>query len=558
MEITQSVNFRDRWGTESNLASAYTLPLLVQTSSSGLEPRSSLSGGTPQQSTPSTSPETYCGRDSTQEASWASLQRALSAANAARDHFAHDDEQCVVSVPSAENVMHPSEVVPGRDMPHDSTLSDWASSTTSSTHWAESHPCEERPFDFGFDQQPHNHHSEAETFNGSSPTQVPAPTYAVSSDMWSNSVQMPTLIRHPSREAFDLQGAQTLLLPMYPTSRRDSSSSDLAQNFGNFALTGTSASQSPTMATSDAELHQTSESEIDLAGRRNRPRPAALGTAALRSRSYGASPSISPTLRFGGNPHAVRHVKSTGQNLNVRYAGIRKPSSAQRSPLNIATFAEAEEFNRFMTEQSGIGQARTANHAVAPPVQHRSHTQASLLSEAFFNEHDQENASLYHPSQPLNLNMTPPPTTPNKQDFLFPGQMQSIAPPLSAPPQHAIFPNYTPPYSAGPLTGSSSSDAPLTSPEHPSFPSAFPATVHMPQATYPMVQGFGASPFHPFSFPPEPKMETVLPGNAEPKPTEFFIQEFPRQKEEHAHAAQQLAAQKPKNYVFANATPNDF
>ena len=58
--------------------------------------------------------------------------------------------------------------------------------------------------------------------------------------------------------------------------------------------------------------------------------------------------------------------------------------------------------------------------------------------------------------------------------------------------------------------------------------------------------------------PPPPKTETVQASSAGQKQTEFFIQEFPRQREEHAHAAQQLAQQKPKNYVFANATPNDF
>ena len=45
----------------------------------------------------------------------------------------------------------------------------------------------------------------------------------------------------------------------------------------------------------------------------------------------------------------------------------------------------------------------------------------------------------------------------------------------------------------------------------------------------------------------------------EGKKTEFYIQEFPGQKEEHAHVAQQLAqSSKPKNYVFANTTQGDF
>ena len=55
-----------------------------------------------------------------------------------------------------------------------------------------------------------------------------------------------------------------------------------------------------------------------------------------------------------------------------------------------------------------------------------------------------------------------------------------------------------------------------------------------------------------------PDKSEVSPALSEEKKTEFFIHEFPGQKEEHAHVAQQLAQQKPKNYVFTNATPNDY
>ena len=44
----------------------------------------------------------------------------------------------------------------------------------------------------------------------------------------------------------------------------------------------------------------------------------------------------------------------------------------------------------------------------------------------------------------------------------------------------------------------------------------------------------------------------------EQKKTEFFIQEFPNQKQEHAHVAQQLAQNKPKSYIFANSAPGDY
>jgi hypothetical protein len=80
----------------------------------------------------------------------------------------------------------------------------------------------------------------------------------------------------------------------------------------------------------------------------------------------------------------------------------------------------------------------------------------------------------------------------------------------------------------------------------------------IPQVMYPTAQDFSNGVFQNFSAPSQPKTDMTYASSAEQKETEFYIQEFPRQKEEHAHAAQQLAQQKPKNYVFANATPNDF
>ena len=314
----------------------------------------------------------------------------------------------------------------------------------------------------------------------------------------------------------------------------------------------------PVSATPDIDIAKRTEGQVDLAARRKRPRPAALGSAALRSRSYGA-PSMSPTFRYGAQPptpHVVRHVKSTGQNLNVMYSGIRKTSSAQRSPLNTTTFAEAQAFNRLMTQSAQTAPGH--RDAAAPPTPISSDellNRVPLIENDFYAGNDQETPNQYlFNRQSLHLSMASPPSTPLKTGFLVQGQVQQMLPPVSVPPQYAMIPDYTPPYSAGPLTGSSWSDAPLTSPEI----SVFPSAMHMPQAIYPAAHDFTQRHYQPFMLPPEPKAELILPGNVEQKPTEFFIQEFPRQREEHAHAAQQLAQQKPKSYTFANATPSDF
>ncbi len=46
--------------------------------------------------------------------------------------------------------------------------------------------------------------------------------------------------------------------------------------------------------------------------------------------------------------------------------------------------------------------------------------------------------------------------------------------------------------------------------------------------------------------------------NSGPKAPEFFFHEFPQQKQAHQQVSRQLEPHKPKNYIFANATPDDF
>lgn len=278
---------------------------------------------------------------------------------------------------------------------------------------------------------------------------------------------------------------------------------------------------------------------------------------------------MSPTFRVSRqsqHPYPIRHVKSTGQNLNVTYAGVRKPSIAQRSPFNIATFAEAEEFSNLMAKRKFSHHQLGLEAAVAPPTPLSNAditgTQLPTLEEPMFAEHEPETPNQYFlNTQSSQFSIESPPSTPMKSDFFAPPPIQSMMPPMSAPPQYAVFPDYTPPYSAGPLTASSWSDAPLTSPEMATFaPTALLSpqpyvspVVHEYSTRHPYQRQFVS---HPLA---EQKQTDVVPSAPHgQKQREFLIQEFPRQKEEHARAAQQMARQRPKNYVFANATPRDF
>jgi hypothetical protein len=425
--------------------------------------------------------------------------------------------------------------------------------------WTEQPPqhFQDTTFDFGFSDhgipnQSGPEHSMAPYNDGSFPSSMLPP------DAWPHPLVIPQAPFHESSAAELQEGLQSpdFPLPAYPDSRRGSGTDSLADNFGSFAL-ATPTHEVPPPMLQDSHIRHP-DNQVDLAARRKRPRPAALTSASLRSRSYGALTSVSPTIRSGFTPpvHTVRHVKSTGHSLNAHYAGIRKPSSAQRSPLNVSTFAqaEAEAFQNLMAQHANdpplltsttMGSSTpvpspglTINTQIqyGPPVQTTDMARSYQLAA----------------SQHLTLSTVSPPATPFASDFN--PHAQYHAPPVSAPPQYASFADTTPPYSAGPMTNSSWPDAPLTSPDVANFSATYlpplPAMSHGDP---------GMHVHHPLVLPSDDKIGydgVDTPPDA--KPAEFFIQEFPNQREAHAQVAQQLSHNKPKNYVFANSAPSDY
>jgi hypothetical protein len=383
---------------------------------------------------------------------------------------------------------------------------------------------------------------------------------AASAESWPHHLHMPPPLFHEQMGPNgDLQSPE-LPSPIYHDSRRSSGTEALAANFGSFAL-----------ATPIDDYHSDLDgpddlsppgTHIDIASRRKRPGPAALTSASLRSRSYGALTSTSPTVRSGFTPpsHTVRHVKSTGHSLNARFAGVRKPSSAQRSPVN-TSFAQAEAYQRLLLQQaSDNGQITSHSVGSATPIASPGLSINTQVGDTLL-AHKAEIARSYQlaASQHLTLATASPPATPFGNEYI-----QHQPPPVSAPPQYAAFADYTPPYSAGPSTTSSWPDAPLTSPEVPGF------STHTFSQVQRMSHGSDPGAWNPHNIHPS---HFVLPSddrhsyhgssdhmaNMHPaKPPEFFIQEFPKQKEEHARAAQALSQSRPKNYVFANTAPADY
>ncbi|KKZ65646.1 hypothetical protein EMCG_08554 [[Emmonsia] crescens] len=326
------------------------------------------------------------------------------------------------------------------------------------------------------------------------------------------------------------------------------------------------------------------EKEVDIAARRKRPRPAAIGTSAI-SRSYGPS-SMSPTTRIQGMGagHVLRHAKST-QNLSPnhtsRYPGIRKASATQRSPLGIASFAEAGRFNCANATDMISTVPGLVTTTLAPPTPLTPEDLQTLLpptpndSQYCVSPTDDMGCSRFFPmSQPMQVHIESPPATPLHLGVLSHLQYQSMGVPMSASSQRTTFQDYalsipTNPMSGGLWPDASSMSSPETS--HLQQP-----TIHMPQPTHisPIAYGESLDSGNPTliedmanqngspqctvkscSTPASPP-EGSTPSSQ--KVTEFLIQEFPRQQEAHRRAAEQLPPQKPMNYTFSNHTPNDF
>ena len=489
---------------------------------------------------------------SAQEASWASLQRALASAQAARtQHFSANDSYGSHS--TLESPQQASEITSSMDGSQfpSSTFSDWTN--PSSAEWMSSSQLSSSHSDQQFDFHSLNvHQLSAEQYSGSEPQLVfqPSPENVSSAsaasehghEEWSQNLSTPTLATPRGQNVDDVLLSQSMPAPAYPSDRRGSSQEDLTVSLGNIGIRHMTSTP-PTGHNTSPSMFSRRDNSVDIAARRKKPRPAMLGTAALRSRSYGAPPSHSPTIHYGPVPtHPLRHVKSTGNNLNVHYSGIRKANSAPKSPLNISTFAEAEALNTVMASTPSL-ECRTSSappqHASLSPEQHPGIAMPATATLV-------EDANEGHAFGPYtHIDTASPPATPFKTDHF--SQYVSMPPPISAP-QYAVFPEYTPPYSAGPLTAGSWSDAPLTSPDHLSFSQGVPHYIS------PMIHDIGSVTNFSQAFSSPPEIRAIDPH----KPTEFFIQEFPQQKEAHAAAAQQMSSLKPKSYVFANATATDF
>ncbi|KAK5089648.1 hypothetical protein LTR70_006542 [Exophiala xenobiotica] len=480
----------------------------------------------------------------------ASLQRAIAAAQAAQYKATLHPTSVIEHIPEMSPAFAPQgsasslDLVTQAQIPHQSQMQHgWSDQGMNANQWTCSPGAAgDMTFDFGFNKS----EPQLSVDNARMPSSADSASHGmVSPQAWGSDLSTPTMSMASQNHFQQPLASPGMQMTSYVGGRRGSIAEALTDDFEGIAP----ANATPSIPFQPLESVSPDPSEgVDIASRRRRPRPAALTSASLRSRSYGALTAASPTFRQGMTPpagHALRHVKSTGHSLNNHYPGVRKSSIPYRSPLNFSTFAESEAFRELMAQKA-------AEDAVQQQM-----TPTNTIQMSYAGPHEPMVRSL---SQMVHSNATStdlpsrsqvhsPPVTPFHPDFYL-RTSSMMAQPIQS--QYASFADYTPPHSARPLTNSSWSDAPLTSPDLANFP----AVNMIPSLSY---GGLGDEQNNmPYMLSTEQSSYLQTNTPTESKKTEFFLQEFPNQKEEHARAAKLLDHPRPKHYAFDNKGQRDY
>ncbi|MCJ1475928.1 hypothetical protein MMC13_004592 [Lambiella insularis] len=353
------------------------------------------------------------------------------------------------------------------------------------------------------------------------------------------------------------------------SSRRGSSSSELANNFDTIRL-----QKAPSQQSSDEEVFKTPKiPQMSIAARRKK-RPVALGPLSTRSFSCTSPPNSSSGSKTvtAGLPLSVRRIKSTGNSLNVIGGRIQKSgvSSAQRSPLNLSTFQEADALNHingFATSSPSCSQATSTNGQV-PITPHTPLASERLPVE--WNKSLTHSTSIpnmvhyqHHPFSPPQEYGASPPATPYLQlpAYMQYNQQHMVAPPQSAPAHLASFPHMSPPYQAMPGTPSGYFPPHVVSPESYQYqpgPQIMPAQSlpvydYQPQQCawgYEQPQIINCSPplgGHPAFY--------ALHAPQPQKELEVVMAEFPKPSDANSPPKEPY---RPKQYTFQNLGPDDY
>lgn len=511
----------------------------------------------------------------TREKTFASLQRALSAAVAARENFPKDSERTTPTGPADLTLDASSANLSATSSVSQHSLnagpSEW-DSRDSSLAWTPSQSPEENfgfsnlnavPYASSEDQLAASHieNSQPSDMTGShSFTSLNSQTQS----SWHSNIQgrldgLTELANAPTDPMYGSMTYGSLQPPSESGPRRASSSEELAESIGSFGIN----TPLPTNR-GDGPMWRRPEKELDIAARRKRPRPAAIGTTSRVA--VGPAPMSANSTRlpsYGNSSHSLRHAKSSHA-LGSRYAGVRKMSVPQRSPLGFSSFADAavgSESKHRLHSSASVGNLAPPTPLTPDDLQHML---PATPRDAAFDLTSQRlpDGQVFPTTQSMQINVNSPPETPLNMEMFSAVQYQSLAPPMSAPGQYATYAEYSP-ISNGPLSGVSWA---VSTPDT----SVFPVNLHASQAP-PYVYEHDGDDNH-----SEVKWNlgedgTLFGSNKESETlpvtmalgddtsmTQFHIQEFPEQQEAHRSVAQQMPSQKPKNYTFSNQTPSNF
>ncbi|KAJ5246816.1 hypothetical protein N7468_001799 [Penicillium chermesinum] len=423
--------------------------------------------------------------ESAREATFASLQRALNAAVAARDRFTRRGSRSKQE-PTEDEPISPGSMAPPKAAASAQEAQAPASRSQSFQDWPESRDS----------AWPASHEqSESRSFPiGQSIPEVPGNVGAFSGqyqpEEWQQANEHGTShgVGCDSNLGYaNMQYPMGMQTPDISVTRRESSSALTASLDG----IGICTPGAPGMP--QASSWKEPSKELDLAARRKRPRPAAIGTSNPRSLASSTSMSaLSPTSRMpsSGAGNSMRHSKST-QSLNSRYAGVRKSSANQRSPLNF-TFAESGSMKASKAEML---RPSVSSSTLAPPTpltpQEFQHLLPASPTDSNYCLSAQSTTQFFPSSQPMQVNLASPPSTP--LDLYSPFGYQQVAPPMSAPAQVSNFQEYVP-CDPVPMTARSWADSTaLSSPDYQSG-------LQVPHSSTVSPLGFNATLEHPGNF----------------------------------------------------------
>ncbi|KAJ5098855.1 hypothetical protein N7532_005856 [Penicillium argentinense] len=526
-----------------------------------------------QSETPSKGKHHKTKSESAREATFASLQRALNAACAARTRFSRKGSRSGKQEPAVEEEpISPTSMAPPATAPrqhekkgqsaYGSSYPEW-SDIKEEPAWESSHSQPEATSFHSTSQPipevPSSSHSVQQNVNTYSGAQFPP------AEEWAETPKDPLSAHNMSSDAG--LGYHNMQYPMQApdisVSRRESADA-LSTSLNGIGICTAESPNMPSLNRATGGSWKEPGKELDLAARRKRPRPAAIGTSNARSLANSTSmSSLSPTSRIpsSGAGSSMRHSKST-QSLNSRYAGVRKASVAQRSPLNF-TFAESGSMKSSKAEMLRPSVSSTT---LAPPTpltpQDFQHFMPASPTDSNYCMSAHSTTQFFPTSQPMQVNIASPPTTP--LDIYSPFTYQNVAPPMSAPAQVANFPEYV---TCDPVPMSARSWADTGSLSSPEFQNGLP--VQHSATVSPM--GYDATVDHSgqaFGMEPvsgSPSLiysieDADLSGSAdERKQAEFRMHDFAEHQDPHGYAAHPMSVHKPKAYTFANnTTPTNY